>query len=758
MDNREDGAIPSQPRYCNGYSAGTRPLVTGQGRRLSEVRCLSQETCRDTISLRVVSAGWQAANRPALMAYVEDAMKRVFFATLLLVTLGATGSRAQSEEEPDSRDPHQLSDSIVVTANRFGVEPKKSVWPVSAVNVDQLKGESSLESALDGCAGVDIRQSNGIGSVATLSNWGTFNRQMLLLYDGRVVKDYSLGGFNLSDYSPEEFERIEILKGPQSAYYGADAVGGVVNLIPKNSLSDRLEVDAMYGTFNHRQLYMDAARYNEALGIGVGGFAEFTASDNHRDNAGARRLSFGLRSDFLSSSNKHRLSISGRYFDDSLGVPGPVPDPQYIPVYGSSESSSLTTYQADENYSIDMSYRFYDKAVGEAQLDLFWEKKNLDYHSLYNYQAYYYTPDGGDSVLTIDSVDVASRSIYNKRSAGVNARILRNLGSLDLAGGIDWLSGSLRATSDDTSYVSNLAGPFAPSQYDYNQFNYWAGSQNQTDFWGAADYQPADVLTLNASGRLQFIRNRDTQTSYNVGAVVSLTSAIRFKAGYGYAFRLPTIAEQFADDVYTAGNADLSPETSRSIHGSFEWVSTAGYGSVRATVFRQTIDSLIQYRHDPTIFRSVPQNVEKFRSTGLDLTCAIRPVDFLRATWSGVYQHARQTTDDGSLFVPAFYVPEIKWRTDITAYPSKSFAVNFNCTYTGDRGIVLYGGVPKTIEKVYELGLSVTAQLADHVSLKLTGYDLTDRGRPDQFGYTLSDRDYPTPGRRVVLDMSYDLL
>jgi hypothetical protein len=84
--------------------------------------------------------------------------------------------------------------------------------------------------------------------------------------------------------------------------------------------------------------------------------------------------------------------------------------------------------------------------------------------------------------------------------------------------------------------------------------------------------------------------------------------------------------------------------------------------------------------------------------------------------------------------------------------------VNFNVTYTGDRGIILYGGVPKTIEKVYEFGLSVTARLADHVSLRLIGYDLTDQARPDQFGYTLSDRDYPTPGRRVLLDISYDLL
>ncbi|MDH4158619.1 MAG: TonB-dependent receptor plug domain-containing protein, partial [candidate division Zixibacteria bacterium] len=151
------------------------------------------------------------------------------------------GIRAESTLG-DEHSPTELRDSIVVTANRFGLSPKKSVWPTTIVKVDQVTDQSSLETALDGRGGLDIRGYNGVGSVSTLSSWGVFNRHMLLLYDGRAVKDYSLGGFNLSDYSPEEFERVEMLKGPQSAFYGSDAVGGVVNLIAKSALVDRVEI------------------------------------------------------------------------------------------------------------------------------------------------------------------------------------------------------------------------------------------------------------------------------------------------------------------------------------------------------------------------------------------------------------------------------------------------------------------------------------------------------------------------------------
>ena len=260
------------------------------------------------------------------------------------------------------------------------------------------------------------------------------------------------------------------------------------------------------------------------------------------------------------------------------------------------------------------------------------------------------------------------------------------------------------------------------------------------------------------SGRIQFIRNRDTQTSYNAGLVFTSAQAIRLKVGYGYAFRLPSIAEQFADDVYTAGNADLSPETSRSISATVEYGIPDGRLTARATLFHQTVDSLIQYSYNPVIFRSVPQNVERFRSTGLDLSWGYRLSDLLSVNWSGVYQHARQTADDGATFTQAYYVPEIKWRSDVDFVPTNRLNANINVTYTGDRGIVMYGGLPKTIRKVYEVGMSLTARFNDRLRLRFTGYDLTDQARPDQFGFTLTDRDYPSPGRRFLVNLTYNVL
>ncbi len=669
----------------------------------------------------------------------------------------AGGFRPTQDRKGTFESPQELADTIVVTANRFGATKANSVWPTTVVDVEQDGAAVSLQQELEGEAGVDIRSYNGTGSVATLSNWGVFNRHMLLLYNGRVVKDYSLGGFNLADFSPNELQRVELVKGPQSAFYGSDAVGGVVNLITPTSLVNRLNAKVTYGTFNLQSYYANAARKTGPLGVSAWG--EFTTTENRRDNAGAERVLFGVRSDYLRGD--HRLTLMARYFEDSLGVPGPTPDPSFVPVYGTEESSSVTARQEDRNYSVDLQYRFYDESIGEANVDVFWEKKNLDYYSLYNYQSFYNTIDSSvtppDTNLNIDSVDVDNHTIYNKRSAGISGRFMREVGVLALAGGVDWLSGSLRASNFDESVGTNIVGPFAPYEYEFSGFSYWRAGQVQFDVWGNVRSQVTDAWRADLSGRLQFVRGRTTQPSYNAGLVFAPVEGVALKGGYAFAFRLPTLAEQFADDVYTSGNADLDAETARTMMGTVSVRPDWREVSVRFTVFRQEIEELIQYEYDPGIFRSVPKNVERFESTGLDFGVEVAPLRDVVMGVSGVWQTAEQSVDDGTEMQEAAYVPDLKWRGTVT-WSGDIAKAGAHLTYTSTRAIYLFGGDRKEIEPVYEVGVSVGWRITGELRLEVAGYDLTDERRADQFGFTLTDGDYPGLGRRFLVELSASVL
>ncbi|MEW6412243.1 MAG: TonB-dependent receptor [Candidatus Zixiibacteriota bacterium] len=683
-------------------------------------------------------------------------MKRIF-SVLLLAMLGATGPRAADTLSHYSQQPRQLSDSIIVTANRVGIPAEKSVWPVASVDRRSLENQSGLETALEGRAGLDIRNHSGFGSISTLSNWGLFNRHMLLLYNGRVVKDYSLGGFNLSDFSSEELQRVEILKGPQSAFYGADAIGGVVNLITPDAMTNRAALSVKQGTFGFQRYLLNLSRRFGSFGFA--GYAEISEAANHRENAGAERMVFDLKTSYLSADARHSLSVSARYFEDSLGVPGPDPLDAYVPIYGSDDAWSMYDHQLDENYSMDFQYRFDDSVFGSAQVDAFWEKKNLDYNSLYNYQYSYYTYDESvtpvDSFLNVESVDVLSRSIYNKRSFGAGGRYARGFGPGQLAGGIDFLSGSIRSTTDETSLASNIEGPYAPYSYEYGSYNYWRGSQDQFDIWSSAVIDAVGGFQFDLSGRLQFVKSRTTQPSYNLGATFFATEELSLKIGYAYAFRLPSISEQFAEDVFTAGNEEIKPETSRSLIGTAELSLPRQALRGRLTIFHQTVDSLVQYQFDPTSFYFVPRNVDRFKTVGIDIDIQYRPFVELGLSLNTVAQQAQQTIEGTGVYVDAFYVPDLKWRFDVTGQRD-IFGYGLNLTYTSDRSI-LQSGRTRIIDAVYELGFYLSASVGSNISLSLTGYDLTDQRRPDQFGFSEFDDNYPSPGRRFMIGATYSL-
>lgn len=126
---------------------------------------------------------------------------------------------------------------MVVTADR---EPEPISRTGSSISV--VKGETlatsnpgSLVDALRTVPGLDISEAGGPGSTSQIRLRGANTGQTLVMIDGIRINDPSAasGDFDFAMFAPSSIERIEVLKGPQSALYGSDAMGGVVNIITK---------------------------------------------------------------------------------------------------------------------------------------------------------------------------------------------------------------------------------------------------------------------------------------------------------------------------------------------------------------------------------------------------------------------------------------------------------------------------------------------------------------------------------------------
>ena len=152
-------------------------------------------------------------------------MIRTVVAAGLLMAL-AVPARAQ---ETKTLEP------VVVTGTRIETPAEQVGASVTIVEgeVFDTRHYPTVDDALRHVPGVEIRRSGSFGKTTSISIRGANPNQVQVLVDGVRVKSPTLGAVDLADVAPDTIERIEIIRGPQSTIYGADAIGGVVHIITR---------------------------------------------------------------------------------------------------------------------------------------------------------------------------------------------------------------------------------------------------------------------------------------------------------------------------------------------------------------------------------------------------------------------------------------------------------------------------------------------------------------------------------------------
>jgi vitamin B12 transporter len=154
---------------------------------------------------------------------------RIWFAAVSLALIPALAQAQDTSPESRKVDP------IVSIANKVDTpigETGASVTVIPGQDF-QTYQYTSIGDALRTVPGVDVRQSGSFGKTTAISIRGANPSQVQVLVDGVRVKSPTLGQAELADIAPDLIERIEIVRGPQSTLYGADAIGGVINIITK---------------------------------------------------------------------------------------------------------------------------------------------------------------------------------------------------------------------------------------------------------------------------------------------------------------------------------------------------------------------------------------------------------------------------------------------------------------------------------------------------------------------------------------------
>jgi outer membrane receptor for ferrienterochelin and colicin len=163
-----------------------------------------------------------------------------------------------SAEENDS-DVIKL-DEIIVSATRTQSSLDRISASSSVVTEKQIKNSTANDLG-------DLLSSNNVvqmldygpGSTASVSLRGASAAQVLVLVDGKRINDSRAGGADLDGISTASVERIEIIRGGQSAIYGADALGGIINIITKKPKKPTAQAWSNLGSYGSQSFGLEAS-------------------------------------------------------------------------------------------------------------------------------------------------------------------------------------------------------------------------------------------------------------------------------------------------------------------------------------------------------------------------------------------------------------------------------------------------------------------------------------------------------------------
>lgn len=202
-------------------------------------------------------------------------------------------------------------DTVIVTANRMA-EPLQaalaSTTVITRAEIEERQARS-IEDVLAGVEGLAISNSGGAGKLTTFFVRGADGDQLLVLVDGARVGSATAGTTALQNIPVEVVERIEFVRGPRSSLYGADAIGGVLQVFTRRGGGNwRPEIAVTGGSFDTQQLQAHLAGGSERAWLQVEGTtqktdginacrASFTAGcyTDEPDRDGSRYRSMSLR-------------------------------------------------------------------------------------------------------------------------------------------------------------------------------------------------------------------------------------------------------------------------------------------------------------------------------------------------------------------------------------------------------------------------------------------------------------------------------
>lgn len=525
---------------------------------------------------------------------------------------------------------------IVVTATRIEEKVTEQASAVSVVTREEIELISPplVGDVLRRLPGVVVQRSGSPGNLENIRIRGGKSTQTLVMIDGFPMNSPTLGEFDISSLSPQGFERIEVVRGTQSALYGSNAMGGVVNFIPRKGEKGRQYGGGLAaGSF-------DTLKWN-AFGQGAGKAASLhlvgSGLESHGilPNDDTSLVSFLGTGEFsLGRANRlHAIVFSA---DQEKGVPVDFFAPR-DPNHRNDRRGLL----AGARWETEVSKALAITASGSVF------DEDFDIHDPAN--------PGEDSGF--DSLTRTRKSTF-----GLEAKVTAGGRSTTFVGA------EYRKDRAENRFesLSALFGPFSSSVSD---------AILNRSLYLQEELRPRKGVGISLGARWDSNSVAGTQFNPRGAAFYTFEAiGVKVRAAVGRGFRAPTILEKTDPD---AGNISLTSESAVSYEAGVDLPLPGRKGTFSATWFYQDFRDMIQFDNKFT-FRLA--NVDAF-ARGLEAEAGYRFLPQLTVLVAYSYTE----TWDKTLQQQVLGVPKHRGAASLLFDPSPAWQGRMDWRIEGDQ-------------------------------------------------------------------------
>ncbi len=477
-----------------------------------------------------------------------------------------------------AKDSAKILEPIAITASRSSTTEENTPSSVTIITEKEIKEKqyTQVQDLLREELGISMTRSGAVGASTSLFMRGTGSSSTLVLIDGTRANQNTTGAYDFHDLSTDNIGRIEILRGPQSTLWGADALGGIINIITKKGAGDSSHYFSFEGgSYNTFKETAGSSGGNEKLDYSLsvsqtntGGFSSADVRNGNTEKDGFRNSTISTRNgaNFLDDG---RVEFIGRYtkssvgfdgFNSRTGLPTDAPDKSNTEsFYISAPMTKLITswwgIKLSPQVAVDQ-LRSYDPSFSPNTTDIFNRTYSLDLQNN----------------VTVNKLYSVVFGIDLKRQNGEN------------------LESTISKNIDNQGY------------YLQNVINY------------------EDKAILTGGFR------HDVNSVYMIPTTYKIEGAYQFKefgtkihSVTSTGFRAPSFNELYFPNF---GNPNLKPEESMSWEVGVDQSLLAGKVQVGVTYFDSRLKNLIQF-NSPTF---LPQNVGIATSKGTETYFKVQPI------------------------------------------------------------------------------------------------------------------------------------